>query len=166
LLDYSPNGKVLRAWQNPQVVGVGRDGKERVQTTLHERDCESGWDYRGARFYDADYGRFLSVDPLAGSFAGWSPYNYVLGNPVSLTDLTGMAPDGVEGEDPWWIRNARAAHRLTGGTLTRESATSYRLIFVYEGIKYQEVFEEGSKYDQDYFAPPPALGLDTRVWGW
>ena len=98
LLDYSPYGKLLRTWQNPQIQGVGRDGKERVMTTLHERDWESGWDYRGARFYDADYGRFLSVDPLAGQFVGWSPYNYVLGNPVGLTDLTGMAPDGGGGE--------------------------------------------------------------------
>ena len=24
----------------------------------------------------------MSVDPLADQFAGWSPYNFVLGNPV------------------------------------------------------------------------------------
>lgn len=37
--------------------------------------------------------RFLSVDPLAADFASWSPYNYVLGNPVMLTDPDGRAPD-------------------------------------------------------------------------
>jgi len=36
----------------------------RYQSTGHERDRESGLDYRLARFYDSDAGRFLSVDPL------------------------------------------------------------------------------------------------------
>jgi len=36
-------------------------------------------------------GRFLSVDPLAGDYAGWSAYNYVLGNPVRLVDPDGMS---------------------------------------------------------------------------
>ena len=36
--------------------------------------------------------RFLSVDPLAEDYASWSPYNYVLGNPILLTDPDGEAP--------------------------------------------------------------------------
>ena len=64
-------------------------------TTQHERDEETGLDYRGARFYDADVGRFLSVDPLARDFASWSAYNYVLGNPVSLIDPDGRAPEWI-----------------------------------------------------------------------
>ena len=35
------------------------------------------------------------MDPLAGDYAGWSPYNYVLGNPVRLVD-----PDGKIPQDP------------------------------------------------------------------
>ncbi len=46
-------------------------------------------DYRGARFYDADVGRFLSLDPLAVEYPNWSDYNYVLGNPIIFID-----PDG------------------------------------------------------------------------
>ena len=72
--DYYPFGKVLREWVNCEV--------ERYLTTQHERDKESGYDYRGARFYDADLGRFLSVDPLAAEYAPWSPYVYVLDNPI------------------------------------------------------------------------------------
>jgi len=37
---------------------------------------------------------FLSTDPLAADFASWSPYNYVLGNPISLVD-----PDGRSAEE-------------------------------------------------------------------
>ncbi len=36
--------------------------------------------------------RFKSVDPLAADFAGWSPYNYVLGNPIILIDPDGRSP--------------------------------------------------------------------------
>jgi len=53
---------------------------------------ESGFDYRGARFYDGDIVRFNSLDPLAMEFPSWSDYNYVLGNPVMLTDPDGRCP--------------------------------------------------------------------------
>ena|GEM_PF-5838809 len=68
-------------------------GKERYQSTYHERDVESGFDYRGARFYDSDVARFNSLDPLAADFASWPPYNYVLGNPVILIDPDGRAAE-------------------------------------------------------------------------
>ena len=87
VLDYFPYGKVLQEYVNGD--------KERYLTTQHERDEETGLDYRGARFYDADVGRFLSVDPLAADFAAWSAYNYVLGNPVSLIDPDGRAPEDI-----------------------------------------------------------------------
>ncbi len=43
----------------------------------------------GARLYDPIIGRFMQVDPLATDYPGWSPYNYVMGNPLSLIDPTG-----------------------------------------------------------------------------
>ncbi len=82
VLDYYPYGKTLREYVLD---------RERFETTYHERDEESGLDYRGARFYDGEIGRFLSVDPLAMEYAGWSTYNYVLGNPVRLVDPTGKS---------------------------------------------------------------------------
>ena len=35
----------------------------------------------------------MSVDPLAESYASWSPYNYVMGNPILLVDPDGRAPE-------------------------------------------------------------------------
>lgn len=86
-IDYFPYGKHLRSWF--------RSDEERWQTTRHERDDESGLDYRGARLYDADYARFSSVDPLAIQFDKWSPYNYVLGRPTVLTDPDGRCPSCI-----------------------------------------------------------------------
>ena len=83
--DYHPYGSILREW---------RDGPaEKYLTTHHERDLETGLDYRGARYYDADVARFLSLDPLAADYASWSAYNYVMGNPASLVDLDGRSPN-------------------------------------------------------------------------
>ena len=45
-LDYYPYGKILREW-------VPATGAEKYLTTHHERDQETGLDYRGARYYDA-----------------------------------------------------------------------------------------------------------------
>ena len=64
-------------------------------TTQHERDSETGFDYRGARFYDAEVGRFLSVDPLAVDYPSFSDYSYVAGNPVIFIDPTGRSVEAA-----------------------------------------------------------------------
>jgi RHS repeat-associated protein len=89
--DYYPYGKILRSFESSS-------SQEKYFTTQHERDRETGFDYRGARYFDSDIGRFLSVDPLASQYPAWSDYNYVMGNPISLID-----PDGRSPQD--WIKN-------------------------------------------------------------
>lgn len=97
VIDYYPYGKVLREYAN--------GASERYLTTQHERDTETGLDYRGARFYDSDIARFLSLDPLAMDFPEWSDYNYVIGNPVMFIDPDGKAPTAFTPETVWDVIN-------------------------------------------------------------
>jgi RHS repeat-associated protein len=80
--DYDPYGVVLRQYTT---------GPEPYLTTQHQRDTETGLDYRGARFYDAEVGRFLSVDPLSVKYPTLTTYSFVAGMVTMAVD-----PDGKE----------------------------------------------------------------------
>jgi RHS repeat-associated protein len=94
MMDYDPYGKILRHYST---------GGEKYLTTQHQRDTETGLDYRGARFYDCDVARFLSVDPLAVKYPSMSGYMYVGGMAVVAVDADGRdiiilsAPNSVGG---------------------------------------------------------------------
>jgi RHS repeat-associated protein len=60
-----------------------------IRATINETDL----DYFGARYYGSAIGRWLTPDPIAHMYPEWSPYNYVLGNPLRFVDLDGRQVD-------------------------------------------------------------------------
>ncbi len=55
-----------------------------------QSDFGLDWHDYGARFYDAQIGRFPSSDPIIEEFPYLTPYNYASNNPVTLLDLWGL----------------------------------------------------------------------------
>jgi len=86
--DYYAYGEVLRNYNNSTP-------NEKYKFTGKERDTETDLDYFGARFYDSEIGRWLSVDPLASKYPAWSPYNYCLDNPIRFIDPDGRNVDSA-----------------------------------------------------------------------
>ncbi|MDA1314581.1 MAG: polymorphic toxin type 33 domain-containing protein [Acidobacteria bacterium] len=97
--DFLPFGEEIAvASGNPRfgIAGYGSNLDDRQKFTGKERDDESGMDYFLARYYSGLMGRFLSVDPKAGSGRlpdpqTWNRYAYARDNPIRFVD-----PDGQD----------------------------------------------------------------------
>lgn len=96
--DYYPFGLLMPG-------RTSTSGNTMEKFTGHELDEEVGLNlfYAGARYLDPALGRWHSVDPLAAKYPGWSPYNYVLNNPVNAFD-----PDG---RDVWFVHGTFSSPR-------------------------------------------------------
>ena len=77
------------------------------------------YDY-GARFYDAQIGRFHTIDALTEKFYFLTPYQYGSNNPVTNIDIDGL--EGVPFNAPWLIMKwaeFKARAQEVGGAASR-----------------------------------------------
>ncbi len=84
-VEYIPYGEVFVEERNSQF-------STNFLFNAKELDNETGLYYYGARYLDPTSAMWLSVDPLFEKYAGMSPYNYCMGNPVVMVDVDGNAP--------------------------------------------------------------------------
>ncbi|QOJ29219.1 MAG: RHS repeat-associated core domain-containing protein [Ignavibacteriales bacterium] len=143
----------------------GGTAAQKYVFTEKERDIETGYDYFGARYYDSDLGRWMTVDPLADKYPGWSPYNYVMGNPLNSYDPDGrdvivlLAPKGANraGHSAILIGNSKTGwtYISKNGTLEGEKDLYGKSDFTYlvqeEGETFNQFLAEVEDRDrQDY----------------
>jgi RHS repeat-associated protein len=122
--------------------------RERYLTTQHERDTETGYDNRGARLYDADVMRFLSVDPLAADYAAWSSYNYVLGNPLIFVDPDGRSATNEYRPDGTFKSNlggdkTHFYHQMGGSVQVHDVKSGSKVLITDTNFKFQIAKYEG-----------------------
>ena len=86
-----------------------------------ELDCESGYYYYSARYYDPRMARFLSVDPLAGDMPAWGSYTYTFDNPLTVID-----PDGRSGE---------SIHKDANGNIIAEIDDGDNNVYIHNDIQ-------------------------------
>lgn len=88
--DYYPFGMIMpgRSTGN-RTYRYGYQGMESDDDAVSGDDNEYTTDFRQ---YDPRVGRWMSIDPMETKFAGYSPYNAMLNNPVTLYDASGADP--------------------------------------------------------------------------
>ncbi len=117
-----------------------------------EQPMPGKWLDYGARFYDAQLGRWHSVDPLAEAFANQTPYNFTLNNPINSIDPNGLYTLTVNGRELKGSEKQRYqdSHGLPDDGPDEdekrpEPTFSGYLSFILEGIKDAFTFDVDTK---------------------
>jgi len=145
--DYDPWGHIARTWDS-----TSTDYK----FTGKEHDNESSYDYFGARYYDSRVGRWGSVDPMFEKHIQFTPYNYVLGNPIMLID-----PDGRQIDFNKFMNNGGFKSDVNNLIPSLEFVTGFKFIFKNNQLDISSESDKGSSTAKEYVRQ--AIANKTQV---
>jgi RHS repeat-associated protein len=146
---YGPFGGVQKNWTKVY--------DPKLKFSSKEREAYGDLDYFGARYYDHNSYRFISVDPIINKKEAlanpqlWNLYAYCRSNPISFMD-----PDGRQDFD--WLADALAADYLDKNT-----DMSYK--------EYTQIIDQGRGFGAlaglvgitGYFAPETIGWIGSRI---
>ncbi len=149
-------------------------GMQTANTWTRESNVDNNFLYNGGtelnrttqvydlyyRNYDPVLGRFGQVDPMAGQFAGQTPYNYANGDPVFLNDPLGDCPTcGCEVCDApnLFPPGSLPTRKVEGGSLKSDEQWEKEWLNLFE-------FAQKS-FSRSYAASQSAAG-GSGVYGW
>jgi RHS repeat-associated protein len=136
-------------------------GKERYRFCGKERDEESGFYYYGARYYAPWCCRFVSVDPLAGDYPFYTPFQYAGNKCINAIDFDGLETNpgqdtGIQSTDLSIIEGNPVQQGLNSASLEissnslasdekpkAESGKAINLAIVFGGTKDQPAIMKG-----------------------
>jgi RHS repeat-associated protein len=92
---YYPFGMLIPSLSTSNTIGALKDNRYLYNGKEFNDDSELNWHDYGARFYDAQIGRWHSVDPLAEhpKQIPKSPYAAMWNNPIRYYDPDGRCPE-------------------------------------------------------------------------
>jgi RHS repeat-associated protein len=115
------------------------------------------------RMHDPRIGRWLSVDPLAGKYAAWSPYAFCYNSPINVIDVDGRegivlsgSPGDHKNKEHFLangLDRAKAAQKRTKGS---EKVTW----LIYDS---QDDYGHDPEYLKNYKAKAAKLGINVIV---
>jgi hypothetical protein len=73
------------------------------------------------------------VDPIAGKYPGWSPYNYTMNNPINLVD-----PDGKEVEEAT-KEDAKKVQADINKVFSGDKFSKLRALFTLDKKKFNKI---------------------------
>jgi RHS repeat-associated protein len=110
---YSPWGMELAAISS-KAAGKMENRMKFNDATERTTDLDINIDETDFRSYDPQIGRFLQIDPLGGVTESYSPYAYVLNNPLLYNDPLGLDTVRVGFKDGQTSASATNADGSTG----------------------------------------------------